>query len=457
MKSSRSNSSPLHRGFATAIVLWAVAITALALAALQLLASRQVAAGREAVARVRAHWAARAGLEATVARLQSEWEQSSPMGATTLLKDLATVGEGDLSQSKYRVIHSTTAGEEPGPSDTHAKININLMTAEDLLLLPDMSEEIASCIIDWIDADDDVSIGGAEIETYGSMPSSYRPRNGPVRSLLELELVKGVTPEMVRGEDWNQNGILDPNENDSDLSWPPDNADGKLDAGWSEFVTAGSITGGFDASGRERIDLTAADASELVQALSITDQQAQTIIAQVQQASGQMESFIQTGLSQLATTLQRNGQLTINTGRPAGRGGTQFVTVPDLSREQLAALLDQAQTAAPTQRTPGKINVNTADEQTLEYVTAITPTVRDALLLARDQNAGDIKSMTDLLDIPGLDAATVATLWRIMDTRSNVFTLTSRGRDEVSGIEIEITAEIDRSADPVVIRSMVVR
>ena len=37
-------------------------------------------------------------------------------------------------------------------------------------------------------------------------------------------------PEFVRGEDWNLNGRLDPNEDDGDISYPPDNSDGKLDA-----------------------------------------------------------------------------------------------------------------------------------------------------------------------------------------------------------------------------------
>jgi hypothetical protein len=56
-----------------------------------------------------------------------------------------------------------------------------------------------------------------------------------------------------------------------------------------------------------------------------------------------------------------------------------------------------------------------------------------------------------------LNAETVSSLWRIMDVRSNVFVVTVRGTDEISGLSVEMTAEIDRSADPVVIRSMVIR
>ncbi|MCE2924374.1 MAG: type II secretion system protein GspK [Phycisphaeraceae bacterium] len=454
-----------HRGFATALVLWAVAIAALALAGLQLVASHQASAGREALARVRAHWAARAGVEATIARLQSEWEQAQPLGATSLLKDLQTVSDATLKQATFTLFSTTPTGQLPGPTDAHSKININLMTYDDLILLPGMSDEAANAILDWIDTDDDTRTGGAEAEAYASLPSPYKPRNGPVRSLGELELIRGVDPLLLRGEDWNLNSILDPNENDGNASWPPDNADGTLDAGWSNLITASSVSGGLSSLGAEKIDLTAAASTELVQALGITDQQAQTIIAQIQAASGRLEDFISTNLSTMAQTLQRNGQLTLTppAGRPqrpnqGGRNQQQrTVAVPDLTRDQLKALVDQTQLGDPTQLTPGKLNINTADAQTFEYIAALTPTARDALLLYRDQMSGDITSLLDLLDVPGFNATTVASLWRVFDVRSNVFTLTSRGKDEISGLEVEMTVELDRSTDPVVIRSIVIR
>jgi DNA uptake protein ComE-like DNA-binding protein len=449
-----------RRGFAMVIVLWAVAIAALALAALQVVASRQVASGREAAARVRATWAARAGLEATIARLQSEWEQATPLGATSLVADLAVVAEGTVGRGKYLVLHESESGTRPGPADGHAKLNINYATEADLLLMPDMTEDIAAAIMDWIDEDEEVRLGGAEAETYQSLASGYRPRNGPVRTMRELELIRGVTPEMVRGEDWNQNGVLDANENDGELSWPPDNADGKLDAGWSQFWTAASVSGGLASDGQQRLDLSSASSAEVSARLSVSDEQAQTILAQIQQAQGAMEQFIATPLSQMATTLQRNGQLTFssrNRGGGGRGGGQQFVQVPDLTREQLTALLDGGQVGPATGLSPGKVNLNTASEQTLEYLGALSPAARDAILLYRDQLSGDVRSMTELLDVPGLNAETVSSLWRIMDVRSNVFVVTVRGIDEISGLSVEMTAEIDRSADPVVIRSMVIR
>ena len=58
------------RGSVIVLVIWAVAIAAVLVAAAQVLAFRQAAMGREAMARVEARWAARAGIEETIAVLE---------------------------------------------------------------------------------------------------------------------------------------------------------------------------------------------------------------------------------------------------------------------------------------------------------------------------------------------------------------------------------------------------
>src|SRR5204863_189714 len=63
-----------------------------------------------------------------------------------------------------------------------------------LMKLPNMTEEIADAIIDWIDADDNPRPNGAESATYSGMTPPYRCKNGPLDSIEELLLVRGVTP-----------------------------------------------------------------------------------------------------------------------------------------------------------------------------------------------------------------------------------------------------------------------
>jgi general secretion pathway protein K len=51
---------------------------------------------------------------------------------------------------------------------------------------PDRAERAASALADWIDADDYVRAGGAELADYVTMDSPYAPRNAPLDRLDDL-------------------------------------------------------------------------------------------------------------------------------------------------------------------------------------------------------------------------------------------------------------------------------
>ncbi len=151
-----------------------------------------------------------------------------------------------------------------GLMDESAKLNVNLITklAPDelsaratLMGLPGMTEPVADAILDWVDADDNVRENGAELEAYESRNPPYSAKNGPIDTLDELLLVEGMTPELLYGEDANRNGLLDPNENDGDVSLPIDNADGVLQLGWSAFLSVNSREVNVRYDGRTKIDL----------------------------------------------------------------------------------------------------------------------------------------------------------------------------------------------------------
>ena len=122
-------------------------------------------------------------------------------------------------------------------ADESAKINVNSATQEMLEALPRMTASLAAAIIDWRDTNSDLTTGGAEDETYLRRNPPHRAKNSNFESLEELKLVFGMDLDILYGEDANQNGILDPNENDADTSLPTDNKDGKLDAGLMEYLT----------------------------------------------------------------------------------------------------------------------------------------------------------------------------------------------------------------------------
>ncbi|MCA9014375.1 MAG: general secretion pathway protein GspK [Planctomycetaceae bacterium] len=138
-----------------------------------------------------------------------------------------------------------------------------------LMYIPNMTEDIAAAILDWIDEDDETRSFGAESDYYETLESPYFAKNGPLESLDELLLVRDVTPELLYGEDTNRNGILDPNENDGDATLPLDNADGVLDAGWFAYFTVHSREINIRADGSEKINVNGTMLTELYDELEV--------------------------------------------------------------------------------------------------------------------------------------------------------------------------------------------
>jgi DNA uptake protein ComE-like DNA-binding protein len=441
-----SRAPQCRRGFATVMVFAVIALAAIIIGMIQASAFGQASAGREALARVRATWAARAGVETQIATI--EWATQNPEvgSAFTLIDDMVAASTGALDGSSFRVATWDQGREVLGPADAHAKLNINRMTRDQLLAIePLMSEDIADSILDWIDEDDDVNPLGAEISYYQGLPYRYEPRNAPFRSILELELVAGVDPRDVRGEDWNLNGLLDPNEDDGDASWPPDNADGVLDAAWSGVMTALSADGSLAPSGQPKLDLTQAAAGEIMQRTQVDANQAQAIVDYVaSNPSATMRDFIVRDLRQLAQ---------------AAGAGQQTGRIPNLSREQLGALLEEA-TVGPAEAgayLPGKLNINSCPATTLEYLPQITPEVADAIIAERSARPDGFVTLADLLSVPGIGRRQLAAIYEFLTVRSNVFVVTCRGKDDRTGIEVEIHAVLDRSKLPVVLQEVTVR
>jgi DNA uptake protein ComE-like DNA-binding protein len=440
----------VRRGFATLLVFALIVFGTVVVSVMQATALSQASAGREAMARVRAYWAARAGIESVIARLEYLTENSNGESVISQLDEIAEVCEGEMSGATWRVATTDDRGEIAGVADAASKLNINRLTREQLLLLqPYMSEDVADAILDWIDEDDDPNPLGAEAAYYQTQANPALPRNAPMRSITELELVAGMDPRDVRGEDWNLNGLLDPEENDGDESWPPDNADGVLDAGYSGILTTASVESDVAGSGQPRLDLTVAQPGDLVERLGVSSEQAQAIADYVGATPGAtLADFITTDLNTLARRVR---------GQQGGRGRQQPPPVPSLTREQLGALLDECSVGPVPVGGPGKLNINTCAPQTLEYLPQILPETADAIIAERSARPEGFTSLADLLSVPGIGRRQLAAVYEHLCVRSNVFLATVRGRDTKSGIEVEIRVTLNRSRLPVVIEEVVVR
>ncbi len=63
----------------------------------------------------------------------------------------------------------------------------------------DLWDELIDCIGDWIDADDNTKLHGAESDDPFYGDRGYRVKNGPIDTIDEMLLIKGVTEEILFG------------------------------------------------------------------------------------------------------------------------------------------------------------------------------------------------------------------------------------------------------------------
>ena len=443
------------------VVMWAVGVAALVLSSIQLLGYRQAMLGRERLGRVQARWAARGGVEYTIAVMASHTETPVPEDAKAMIREMAYVWTDRFEVAgreiaSYKILHHTEGQDWAGPMDEHSKININGAVNDPRMLaaIPDMTPDVVDAIRDWVDADDEVRALGAERDYYQYLTPPYEPRNGAFRSIGELELVAGIWPGHLRGEDWNLNNRLDGAEDDGDRTWPPDEPDEQLDTAWSGLLTAHSVRGGPAMSGLKRLWLRTATAEQLQLRLDVSEELARALVAFGNDRSNRLDQLLIGSLQRPAgdrgqSSLTRRGASQQGQGA-AGGGGQTGESAPLLTPDQLRAVFAETTMDDPRALMPGKLNINTVSEDLLRRILVGQEHLADEIIFLRNRHNG-ITSMVDLgLEIPALrdDTPTLQYLTQTMDTYSTVYTITSRGR-AAGGIEAEIIAVVDRSTVPV--------
>jgi DNA uptake protein ComE-like DNA-binding protein len=209
------------------------------------------------------------------------------------------------------------SGVRFGVEDESAKLNLNVLLApgaEDqarnrLLALPGMTPPIADAILDWLDADDAPREFGAESEVYNQLTPPYTPRNGPVNSLDELLLVRGVTPELLYGLDQNRNLFVDAEETPRGVLTQLDNSEGYLNRGWSAYLTLNSV---------EALTPNRQGAAAPTGPINVND-------GQLQQLYNALKTSLTDGEAKFIIAYRQYGPLTQNVsgqnGAPGGQGG----------------------------------------------------------------------------------------------------------------------------------------
>lgn len=273
-----------------------------------------------------------------------------------------------------------------GLIDEASKLNLNTAPFNLLKALPGMTDEVAAAIVDWRDADEDITPGGAESETYMRRQPGYACKNAPFESIEELALVSGVTREILYGEDANMNGVLDPNEDDGDKTPPSDNADGKLDRGILEYVTVFSSEPKMRSDGTTpRIDVTQDPQLE---------QDLETMLTETLGDAGRAKKIIdplrpiRPLQSPLAFYLDSRD-----------RGGNDAMTAAEF--DQIAMNLTMVPVpGGPGTFYPSPVNVNTASEAVLACIPGILDKA-SALVAARLNRSQQGPALAWVVDVLG--------------------------------------------------------
>lgn len=437
-----------RRGSAMIAVIWGLAALGMIVAGLQVTSGRMLLEGRDAMERIKSRWAARAGVESTIASLALHTQYPEAMDAYAMIRDLDAVHMGEVEGGNWLIQHNGpgSAVAFAGPMDEHSKLNIN---GEFRGLINSMFGPLAwgvfDAIEDWIDEDDEPGEFGVERDYYLSLDARYEPRNAPLHNIAELELVAGIEPNEIRGEDWNMNNHLDPEERDGDELLPMDDGSDTLEGGWAAMLTTRSVGGGATDSGEPRIWLRNADATELIDrfdyfGLELIPEKADSIIGMAREEDFSLDTLV----AALGEVSNNAGQGESDDDATAGEAINTTLT-PD----EVAIILAECSVEAPHRPAIGRLNINTVSADTLYAMLEGQERLVENLLALRSQRSSGLTSLVDLWSLPDADPEGIAQLTRFFDTRSNVFTITSRGFSQATGQESEIVVMVDRSSLPV--------
>jgi DNA uptake protein ComE-like DNA-binding protein len=298
--------------------------------------------------------------------------------------DVASYESEDVpvGEARFWIIGRSAEQQSTGKAaygliDEASKLNVNKATPQTLESLSGMTPEFASAIQDWHDEDPDPGPNGAESETYLLRTPAYSCKDADFESVDELRLVAGADDVILNGEDANQNGILDPNEDDADRTLPTDNGDGKLDAGIRDYVTAFSMEPNTQKDGTARID-GRSRRPELTDYLTAKLGSRGAEIAEKIPPQGGIRSLI------------------------------EFYLVTDMTADELAKV--QGDLSFGDRDNIGLVNVNTASEAVLAAISAIGPENAAKIVAARSKRASTGTDFTWIADdsVLGRPGATAA-------------------------------------------------
>jgi general secretion pathway protein K len=213
MRTTPGSFNGSERGIALVIVMISIMVLTMLAAGFAYSMKVETKLARNANSEAELEWMGRSGVEyarwvlanslANPTQPYDSLDQPWATGSGSLGPTNAPIGE---VENPLNIGHGTVNWKI---TDLESKFNIN--ASEQILqqVLPQAltlmgvaageATPIVSSIIDWIDADDQTHVEGAESDYYHNLTPPYEAKNGPIDDISELLLIKGITPEIYYG------------------------------------------------------------------------------------------------------------------------------------------------------------------------------------------------------------------------------------------------------------------
>jgi DNA uptake protein ComE-like DNA-binding protein len=263
----------------------------------------------------------------------------------------------------------------------------------------------------------------------------YVIRNGPLGTLDELLLIKGFDAQVVYGEDANLNNLLDPNEDDGEERFPPDDRDGQLNAGLRNVATVVSYQPG--ATGNDETKININDDSADLSASGLPDETIEFI--KLYRAEGNQ-------FKHPSELLEMQYRLRNDPEDPGPRGLKAGDWIESsVGADELPTVMEKLSTSPPS-NTPiwGLVNVNSASETVLSVLPGIdSVSARDIVDIRSSVDTETKGNLAWLYTQGAVDAETFKTVAPLLTTRGYQFHIRCVGFGSPTGRFRIVEAVVD--------------
>ncbi|MFN0057971.1 MAG: helix-hairpin-helix domain-containing protein [Planctomycetota bacterium] len=412
---------------------------------------------------VQAYYLALAGVEkskALVYALEQRLKSSGESLSQELFDNAAEFKEVRLGRGHFSVRRGALEGEASergivyGLVEEERFLDLNVAALEELVKVPGLDPAFAATIVDWRDADNQPSEGGAEQPNYDAMGLSTQVANDRLLTTQELLRLVGADSSVLFGEDADCDGLLDPEERDGSMSMPADNGDSVLETGILAYVSLEASERDVDPHGEPRLSLGTVTADEMRDVPGISADLADAIVRfrDVRGLEGvaallNVERLVEEQQPQ-PTPPPNNGE-----GNPSGTGspssGRSVENPPGnppadgapnpnnnaptwrgtgemlISTELFQQISDYFTTAAGMER-PGVVNINTASATVLACLPGVSEELAQNIVEHR-LGHGNFQNIAGLLSVSGINAELYAKLSQRVTARARTYRVISEG------------------------------